>query len=121
MKRPQPKKKYPHGYDGVYLPALEEYCDYLENERAEYMGIADTVILDLKDKLENSMKWIPINPDNLPQGEVLAGNFQKGTFGYLEKIVGILYKDEYEEIACSAEDTILENCTHYIDINKYDL
>lgn len=58
-----------------------------------------------------------IDKDHLPKGEMLAGNFKPGSYGYLEKIVGHIYEDE-GVICAIADDTILENCTHYIDIHQ---
>ena len=63
------------------------------------------------------MEWTKIDFNNLPSGEVLAANFKPKTYGYLEKLLGYLSDDG----TCSEENTILENCTHYIDLNKYDL
>jgi len=63
------------------------------------------------------MEWILIDKDNLPEGEVLAANFKKGTYGYSEKLIGYLYED----MICSSDDEQLENCTHYIEINKHDV
>lgn len=68
------------------------------------------------------MEWIKIDKDNLPENEVLAGNFGAGTYGYKEKIVGYLsYDKEYDCIICSATGEELGNCTHYIDIHEHDI
>lgn len=63
------------------------------------------------------MKWLKIDFNNLPEGEVLAANFNKDTYGYREKIIGYLVADDI----CENDYEILENCTHYIDLKKYDL
>lgn len=63
------------------------------------------------------MNWIEIT-DILPTGEVLAGNFKAGTYGYSEKLLGRLYIDG-EVICCGNDNEVLENCTHYIDIHKH--
>ena len=65
------------------------------------------------------MNWEKIDTENLPANEVLAANFKAGTFGYKEKIIGHLGIDE-GKIICESECEMLENCTHFIDINKYD-
>lgn len=66
------------------------------------------------------MKWIKINKNELPENEVLAANFKEGTYGYKEKIIGYL-SDENGDISCESDNEFLENCTHFIDINKYDI
>lgn len=68
------------------------------------------------------MKWIELNHKQLPNKEVLAANFKKGTYGYKEKILGYLYNDNKDNmIKCDSDVEILKNCTHYIDLNLYDL
>ena len=67
------------------------------------------------------MKW-EIIPEELPAGEVLAANFKKGTYGYKDKLVGRLYRSERDgSVSCDADSQIMENCTHYIEINKHDI
>lgn len=66
------------------------------------------------------MNWIPIDIDNVQSGEVLAANFKAGTHGYTEKLIGYLYIDE-NTVCCEGDEENLEGCTHYIDINKYDI
>ena len=65
------------------------------------------------------MNWIEI-PDNIPEGEVLAANFKPRTYGYKEKNIGYLQLEGNGTVTCDGEGCILENCTHYIDINKFD-
>jgi hypothetical protein len=65
------------------------------------------------------MKWIKLEIGNLPEHEVLAANFAKETYGYKEKSIGYVF-DNGEMISCDATE-LLENCTHYIDINKHDI
>lgn len=66
------------------------------------------------------MEWIEINKNNLPNMEILAANFNPKNYGYKEKILGYL-SIEKKIIICQNEYEILQNCTHYIDINKYDI
>lgn len=66
------------------------------------------------------MNWEKINTANLPEGEVLAANFKAGTYGYTEKLLGYLHMDG-DVICCENDNEVLENCTHYIDINKHDI
>lgn len=74
------------------------------------------------DKKQYNMKWIKLTHKNEPEGEVLAGNFAPGTYGYTEKLVGHISYDEHEETwSCESDGEILENVTHFVDINKYDL
>ena len=63
------------------------------------------------------MEWLKIDFSNLPNGEILAANFNSGTYGYKEKIIGYLADDG----ACENEHEMLMNCTHYIDLNKHDI
>jgi hypothetical protein len=66
------------------------------------------------------MQWLPI-PNELPTHEVLAANFKRGSYGYKDKLIGYLYYTSTGTLSCDADTMTLENCTHYIDINKYDL
>ena len=59
------------------------------------------------------MEWIKL------EIEVLAANFKKSSYGYKEKNMGYLYKEGL--MICCDGDELLENCTHYIDINKHDI
>lgn len=76
--------------------------------------------LPTKRKQQIKMNWIEINKKALPQGEVLAANFKAGSYGYKEKLIGYLShsRDSFE---CESNTELLENCTHYIDINKHDI
>ena len=67
----------------------------------------------------NYMQWKPIIENNLPDECVLAANFKPYTYGYQEKLVSYLGRNE-EGIYCDSEYEILENCTHYIELDKYD-
>jgi hypothetical protein len=68
------------------------------------------------------MEWVEIDKNNIQNGEVLAANFKKGTYGYKEKLLGYLHYDEVEGfVTCESGSEVLENCTHYIDINKHDV
>lgn len=66
------------------------------------------------------MEWIKIDTDNLPKHEVLCANFEPRTYGYREKLIGYL-SNENGDISCESESEMLEGCTHFIDINKFDL
>ena len=65
------------------------------------------------------MNWIKLEIGTLPEGEILCANFAKGTYGYREKIIGYAF-DNDDTISCEGNE-LLENCTHYIDLNKYDI
>lgn len=68
------------------------------------------------------MNWIKIDSQNIPQGEVLAANFGRGTYGFKEKIIGTLYESTHTDgITCENESELLNHCTHYIDIHAYDV
>ena len=66
------------------------------------------------------MEWKLIDKNNLPKGEVLAGNFESGEYGYKEKLIGTLYVNGAGNVMCESDETLLGNCTHYVDINNYD-
>ena len=66
------------------------------------------------------MNWIKINKDDLPTGEVLAGNFESRTPGYKHKLIGNLYLNGAGNVVCDSGDTLLNHCSHYVDINNYD-
>ena len=63
------------------------------------------------------MEWLKIDFSNLPKGEVLCANFNAGTYGYKEKIIGYLSDDG----TCENDSEMLMNCTHYIDLDKYGI
>lgn len=68
------------------------------------------------------MEWIQIDKNNLPEGEVLAANFKPKTYGYKEKLLGYLSHDEQNDsTTCESNNEVLENCTHYIPINDFDI
>ena len=87
------------------------------NDRA-----ADIIVNKLHEVLEKSyMKWIPIDPDNLPKGEVLAINFDPAASGYKEALVGHLRQEKGTHVTCViCEDNwqVVSGCTHYTDVNK---
>jgi len=66
------------------------------------------------------MEWIEIDKNSLPENEVLAANFKKGSFGYKDKWIGYL-RLEGAMVVCDFNDDILEDCTHYIDIDQHDI
>jgi len=58
------------------------------------------------------------NLENEPTHEVLAANFKPGTYGFKEKLYGFVsYSDEEECFICQSEGVILENVTHFIDVD----
>lgn len=69
------------------------------------------------------MKWIKISVDKMPNREVLAANFKKGTSGYMDKIIGYIYKNSGMEtmFALSNDLEVLKNVTHYIVIDDIEL
>jgi len=66
------------------------------------------------------MEWIPIDPDKLPVGEVLAANFKVGSLDYREKLVGYMGSED-GDIFCESDAALLPDVTHYIDINKFGI
>ena len=67
------------------------------------------------------MNWIKIDKNKLAKKEVLGANFKPATYGYKEKIIGYLHESEEGFICCESEYELLENCTHYIDMNEHDI
>ena len=71
---------------------------------------------------DNTMQWIAVDENNLPEHEVLAANFMPDTFGYQEKMIGWIDKDNRDGyVFATSENERLDHVTHYIDINKFDL
>lgn len=80
-------------------------------------------LTEAADVLEQG-KWISVE-DRLPDREVLAANFAKGTYGYKEYIVGYV-----EAVKCAEPDwyrgkyyadndyEILDNVTHWMPLPK---
>lgn len=64
--------------------------------------------------------WIPIDPDNLPVGEVLAANFKVGSISYRNKLLGYLERVT-GRVICDSEYEVIYDVTHYIDIHKFDI
>lgn len=68
------------------------------------------------------MEWEKIDIENLPDKKVLAANFAPGTYGYKEKIIGYIGLLEGNDRShCENDHEILENCTHFIPINDFDI
>ena len=65
------------------------------------------------------MEWIKLDYGTMPTKEVLAGNFAKGTYGYKEKVMGYVNFDG-QTFSCEGAE-LLENCTHYVDLSKFDI
>lgn len=68
------------------------------------------------------MKWIEIDPNNLPTGEVLGACFKERTHSFGEKLVGYLKSATSFRgwmIVCESDTEELENVTHYIDIHEH--
>lgn len=56
--------------------------------------------------------WTKIDPDNLPQGEVLVINDK------LDSIIGYVTISVNGKAQCESEYELLQNATHYSLINK---
>lgn len=65
------------------------------------------------------MEWILIDKANLFKGEVLAANFQEGSWGYKGIVIGYLYI-VYETVIVESDYAQLMNCTHYIEMSKFN-
>ena len=65
------------------------------------------------------MEWKLIDKKQLPENEILAGNFMSRTYGYKEKLLGYLHEED-GVIVCESDNETLDGVTHYIDIKKYD-
>jgi len=59
----------------------------------------------------NALSWQPIDPNNLPNGEVLATDGAEIAIGYLQRFIN-------DSAIIENKNEVLYNCTHYIDINK---
>ena len=71
------------------------------------------------------MEWIKIDKDNLPKHKVLGACFDRNNNDYYKrKALGVLYQYMDGTITLDGADDyccFIENPTHYIDINKFDL
>lgn len=65
------------------------------------------------------MKWLKIDPDNLPTGEVLSACFEPHTAGHGQKMMGYI-SNTGACLVCDNESETLHDITHYIDIHKHD-
>lgn len=65
------------------------------------------------------MKWIRIDPANLPKGQVLASNFQPGTADYKENLLGRLHLLENGDIIVEEGDSKVTGITHYMSLTKF--
>ena len=68
----------------------------------------------------NYVKWHEVIPNQLPEGEVLAGDFAPGTIGFKELLVGWL-KEEGGIVYCDNDNDFLNSVTHYIPIHDIDI
>lgn len=91
------------------------------------MGAADVYyrVCHLLDAVEDvsSKSWISVENKPLPHDEVIAANFEPGTYGYKECIIGYISEvkctePDWHSGKCYAENDyeILNNVTHYIRI-----
>jgi hypothetical protein len=55
----------------------------------------------------SGLKWQPVDPENLPTGEVLARN-------KTDVLVGVLYKSDQLGVVCDTDEVDLNYVTHYI-------
>lgn len=71
------------------------------------------------------MKWIPIDPNDIPEGEVLAANFDPNTYGYKEKIIGkistAMGTSGKDRLLVENDHETLYHVTHYIIMDQYDI
>lgn len=68
------------------------------------------------------LQWVPIDPENLPEHNVLAACFDKNSAFYGHKMIGLLMENNaYYKVTCDNESEHIGTCTHYIDINNYDI
>lgn len=64
-------------------------------------------------------KWIPVTEtENLPNGEVLALNNLKGSYGYHEYLVGYVCENRESETGflCESDGVVLNNVTHWMPL-----
>jgi hypothetical protein len=61
--------------------------------------------------------WVKLDEKYIPDGEILAGNFEKGSYGYKEAIIGFLRYCPNEKFICENDFEILKNVTHWSIVN----
>lgn len=64
--------------------------------------------------------WKKVNKEHLPEGKVLAANFEPRTFGYREMIIGYLAL-KGDTVLCDSEHEELNGVTHFILIDDLDI
>ncbi|MBL4590344.1 MAG: hypothetical protein JKY96_00135 [Phycisphaerales bacterium] len=64
------------------------------------------------------MNWTEIDRNNPPEEKVLCTNLEEGTYGYDEKLFGIVSENDNEVLICIDGEGELEGITHYIDIDQ---
>ena len=93
-------RDYEHNYNALYEA----------NER----GIqAATKLLDAEER----HRWVPVT-ERLPNGEALALNALKGSYGYHEYLLGYVGADSESDTGfrCENEGEILMNVTHWMPL-----
>ena len=93
---------------------LDEAADAIEELQRQIDGWIEQ---ERKALLKSVPKWIPVK-ESLPEGEVIAVNALKGSYGYREYIIGYVDED-YESdsgYSCESEGEILVNVTHWMPL-----
>lgn len=89
-------------------------CD--SNQLCTCMGIVRKRLEELEEDTKRP-RWIPVT-ERLPDGEVLALNNLKGSYGYHEYLIGYVGKDNDSDsgFLCESESVILTNVTHWMPL-----
>lgn len=95
---------------------LDEGADAIEELSRKYTEERNAAV-ELTGELASKPRWIPVK-ESLPEGEVIAVNALKGSYGYREYIIGYVDED-YESdsgYSCESEGEILVNVTHWMPL-----
>ncbi len=127
------------GEDSVEIPSInywevfekdtcyERTNDYLSYGSKKYYTAGGYTIIPFSDMVDGdgvrgevvsgvkpALKWRKIDPENLPEGEVLAKNESD------DQLVGFLEKDTIlskGNILCRCDNTLIVKCTRYITLS----
>lgn len=84
----------------------------------------DTEFLEMsaqaKQLEEAQVRWVKIDRENLPKGEVLTICLNEKSRFYKERFYGKL-RTYYNQFICSSSHSSLINVTHYLDISKIEV
>jgi len=100
--------------------AIEELAKDLERSRnyeTFWKKEAEEALRRFQVAVANKPRWISVE-ERVPDGEVLAVNALRGSYGYREYLIGYIGKHEESDsgYSCESEGEILLNVTHWMQL-----